>query len=151
MRTDREVCTMADFMRFPTAREQVLTNGDTKIGIIPEICLVSLFQVGSWQVLYRHDPTWKWETRQISGMMPIVVSPLVSTCSRAVGNRIKSAIVHTSLSVLIELSCRYCISQKVYVQNGLSKNTTYCVLLPGRFILYCVTMRLDIPGKSMYE
>src|SRR5436309_8425044 len=47
-----------------------------------------------------HDPTWKWETRQISGMMPIVVSPLVSTCSRAVGNRIKSAIVHTFLSVL---------------------------------------------------
>src|SRR5438874_5739052 len=53
MRTDRRVCTMADFMRFPTAREQVLTNGDTTIGIIPEICLVSHFQVGSWQVLYR--------------------------------------------------------------------------------------------------
>src|SRR5438270_6843623 len=57
MRTDREVCTMADFMRFPTAREQVLTNGDTTIGIIPEICLVSHFQVGSWQVLYRPAET----------------------------------------------------------------------------------------------
>src|SRR5947199_10660341 len=76
-----------------------------------------------------HDPTWKWETRQISGMMPIVVSPLVSTCSRAVENRIKSAIVHTSLSVLIHLYCRYCISKKVYVQNGQYKKTKYLLLL----------------------
>jgi galactose mutarotase-like enzyme len=44
---------MADFMNFPTAREQVLTCGDTTIGIIPEICLVSHFQVGPWPVLYR--------------------------------------------------------------------------------------------------
>jgi len=44
---------MAEFMNFPTARERVLTSGDTKIGIIPEICLVSHFQVASWQVLYR--------------------------------------------------------------------------------------------------
>src|SRR5205814_9777381 len=48
---------MADFMQFPTAREQVLTYGDTTIGIIPEICLVSHFQVGSWQVLYRPAET----------------------------------------------------------------------------------------------
>src|SRR2546421_6518077 len=44
---------MADFMNFPTPREHVLTCGDTTIGVIPEICLVSHFQVGSWQVLYR--------------------------------------------------------------------------------------------------
>lgn len=44
---------MADFMQFPTAREHVLTYGETTIGIIPEICLVSHFQVGSWRVLYR--------------------------------------------------------------------------------------------------
>ena len=44
---------MTDFMQFPTAREQVLTYGETTIGIIPEICLVTHFQVGSWRVLYR--------------------------------------------------------------------------------------------------
>jgi galactose mutarotase-like enzyme len=44
---------MADFMNFPTARERVLRVGDTTIGVIPDICLVSHFQVGAWQVLYR--------------------------------------------------------------------------------------------------
>lgn len=44
---------MTDFMNFPTSREKVLTDGNTTIGIIPEICLISHFQVGSWQVLYR--------------------------------------------------------------------------------------------------
>jgi galactose mutarotase-like enzyme len=44
---------MADFMRFPTPREHVLTNGSTTIGVIPELSLVSHFQVGSWPVLYR--------------------------------------------------------------------------------------------------
>lgn len=44
---------MVEFMRFPDAREQVLTYGDTMIGVIPELSLVSHFQVGSWQVLYR--------------------------------------------------------------------------------------------------
>jgi galactose mutarotase-like enzyme len=44
---------MADFMSFPAARERVLTSGDTTIGIIPDICLVSHFQVGPWQILYR--------------------------------------------------------------------------------------------------
>jgi galactose mutarotase-like enzyme len=48
---------MADFMQFPTARERVLTFGDTTIGVIPEICLVSHFQVGSWPVLYRPAET----------------------------------------------------------------------------------------------
>src|SRR5437588_10827708 len=48
---------MADFMNFPTPREHVLTCGDTTIGVIPEICLVSHFQVGSWQVLYRPSET----------------------------------------------------------------------------------------------
>lgn len=44
---------MASFMNFPMAREHVLHAGNTIIGIIPEICLVSHFQVGEWQVLYR--------------------------------------------------------------------------------------------------
>src|SRR2546425_12999230 len=44
---------MADFMNFPTPHERVLREGSTTIGIIPEICLVSHFQVGPWQVLYR--------------------------------------------------------------------------------------------------
>ncbi|HVB72498.1 MAG TPA: hypothetical protein VNE38_02985 [Ktedonobacteraceae bacterium] len=48
---------MADFMKFPTSRERVLTSGDTTIGVIPEICLVSHFQVGAWRVLYRPDET----------------------------------------------------------------------------------------------
>ena len=48
---------MADFMNFPGAREQVLTCGNTTIGIIPEICLVSHFQVNWWQVLYRPAAT----------------------------------------------------------------------------------------------
>lgn len=48
---------MADFMNFPTQRERVLTYGNTTIGIISEICLVSHFQVGSWQVLYRPEET----------------------------------------------------------------------------------------------
>jgi galactose mutarotase-like enzyme len=40
-------------MNFPTPRERVLRYGTTTIGVIPEICLVSHFQVESWQVLYR--------------------------------------------------------------------------------------------------
>ncbi len=34
---------MADFMNFPTPREHVLSHGDTRIGVIPELCLVSHF------------------------------------------------------------------------------------------------------------
>src|ERR1700737_60335 len=48
---------MADFMHFPMARERVLRYGDTTVGVIPEICLVSHFQVGSWPVLYRPAET----------------------------------------------------------------------------------------------
>jgi galactose mutarotase-like enzyme len=48
---------MADFMRFPTSREHVLTYGNTTIGVISDICLVSHFQVGPWQVLYRPEET----------------------------------------------------------------------------------------------
>lgn len=40
-------------MNFPSPRERVLTYGNTTIGVIPEICLVSHLQVESWQVLYR--------------------------------------------------------------------------------------------------
>jgi galactose mutarotase-like enzyme len=48
---------MADFMNFPTPRERVLTCGNTTVGVIPGICLVSHFQVDSWQVLYRPAQT----------------------------------------------------------------------------------------------
>src|SRR6266516_5714254 len=44
---------MATLMNFPTPRERILTSGNTTIGIIPELSLVSHFQVGPWQVLYR--------------------------------------------------------------------------------------------------
>src|SRR5579883_563203 len=44
---------MATFMDFPTSREVVLTKGNTTVGVIPELSLVSHFQVGPWQVLYR--------------------------------------------------------------------------------------------------
>lgn len=44
---------MADFMNFPTPRERVLTCGNTTVGVIPDICLVSHFRVDAWQVLYR--------------------------------------------------------------------------------------------------
>ncbi|WP_069805517.1 aldose epimerase family protein [Thermogemmatispora onikobensis] len=42
-----------DFLRFPTERELVLRAQETVVGVIPEICLVSHFQVGTWEVLYR--------------------------------------------------------------------------------------------------
>ena len=44
---------MADKITFPTPREHVLTSGNTTIGVIPEICLITHFQTGPWQVLYR--------------------------------------------------------------------------------------------------
>ena len=48
---------MADFIKFPTPREQVISRGNTTAGIIPDICLVSHFQVGPWQILYRPEET----------------------------------------------------------------------------------------------
>lgn len=44
---------MADFMEFPTPRERVLRSASTTIGVMPDICLISHFQVGDWRVLYR--------------------------------------------------------------------------------------------------
>jgi len=44
---------MANFMSFPTSREHVLPCGNTTVGVIPDICLITHFQVGSWQILYR--------------------------------------------------------------------------------------------------
>jgi galactose mutarotase-like enzyme len=44
---------MTTVMNFPTPREHILSSGNTTIGIIPELSLVSHFQVGPWQVLYR--------------------------------------------------------------------------------------------------
>src|SRR5450759_4436910 len=61
---------MADFMNFPTARERVLTSGNTTIGIIPEICLVSHFQVGAWRVLYRPDETGSVKSWGMPLMIP---------------------------------------------------------------------------------
>jgi galactose mutarotase-like enzyme len=45
------------FTQFPMQRELVLTSGNTKIGIMPDICLVSHFQVDNWPVLYRAAET----------------------------------------------------------------------------------------------
>jgi len=55
--TGRVIHKMATFMNFPTPREHVLAYGNTKIGVISEICLVSHFQVGPWEVLYRPAET----------------------------------------------------------------------------------------------
>lgn len=48
---------MAQFMRFPTARELVISSGNTTVGVIPELSLVSHFQVDTWEVLYRPAET----------------------------------------------------------------------------------------------
>lgn len=61
---------MADFMNFPTPREQVLTYGNTTIGVISAICLVSQFQVGPWQVLYRPQETGNVQRWGLPLMIP---------------------------------------------------------------------------------
>jgi galactose mutarotase-like enzyme len=61
---------MADFMEFPTAREHVLKNGNTIVGVIPELCLVSHFQVGAWEVLYRPMETGNVKRWGIPLMIP---------------------------------------------------------------------------------
>src|SRR5258708_14742651 len=48
---------MADFMNFAMAWERVSRSGNRVVGVIPDICLISHFQVGSWQVLYRPAET----------------------------------------------------------------------------------------------
>ncbi len=48
---------MAEFTTFPQPREHVLRAGNTTIAVIPEICLVSHFQVADWPVLYRAAET----------------------------------------------------------------------------------------------
>lgn len=61
---------MATSMDFPTPREQVLRYGDTTIGVIPAIDLVSYFQVGDWQVLYRPVETGNVKRWGIPLMIP---------------------------------------------------------------------------------
>lgn len=61
---------MADFMNFPTQRERVLASGNTTIGVIPELSLVSHFQVGAWQILYRPAETGNVKRWGIPLMIP---------------------------------------------------------------------------------
>jgi galactose mutarotase-like enzyme len=61
---------MATIMHFPIPREHVLTYGNTTIGVIPELSLVSHFQVGSWKVLYRPMETGNIERWGIPLMIP---------------------------------------------------------------------------------
>lgn len=61
---------MADFMQFPSAREHVLLDGDTTIGVIPELSLVSHFQVNTWEVLYRPMETGNVKRWGIPLMIP---------------------------------------------------------------------------------
>jgi galactose mutarotase-like enzyme len=61
---------MATMMHFPLPREYVLTRGNTTIGVIPALSLVSHFQVGSWQVLYRPMETSNIERWGIPLMIP---------------------------------------------------------------------------------
>ncbi len=48
---------MAQFMQFPMERERVIRSGNTVVGVIPELSLISHFQVESWEVLYRPTET----------------------------------------------------------------------------------------------
>ena len=61
---------MATFTNFPMAREHVITSGKTTIGVIPEICLVSHFQVDSWPVLYRAAETGNVKRWGVPLMIP---------------------------------------------------------------------------------
>ena len=61
---------MTTVMNFPTPREHILSSGNTTIGIIPELSLVSHFQVGPWQVLYRPVETGNVKRWGIPLMIP---------------------------------------------------------------------------------
>ena len=61
---------MATFTTFPMEREIVLKSGDTQIGIMPDICLVSHFQVGTWPVLYRAEETGNVKRWGLPWMIP---------------------------------------------------------------------------------
>src|SRR5215469_7683382 len=61
---------MATIMHFPLPCEHVLTSGNTTIGVIPALSLVSHFQVGSWQVLYRPMETGNIERWGLPLMIP---------------------------------------------------------------------------------
>jgi Galactose mutarotase and related enzymes len=55
---------------FPQPREIVLTDGKTQAGVIPEIGLVSHFQVAEWPVLYRPTTTGNVRRWGIPLMIP---------------------------------------------------------------------------------
>jgi galactose mutarotase-like enzyme len=61
---------MAQFMKFPTERERVIRSGDTSVGVIPELSLVSQFQVNSWEVLYRPAETGNVKRWGLPVMIP---------------------------------------------------------------------------------
>ncbi|BCL82652.1 aldose 1-epimerase [Ktedonobacteria bacterium brp13] len=50
--------------------EIILTHGKTQLGVIPEICLVSRFQVADWPVLYRPPETGNIRRWGIPLMIP---------------------------------------------------------------------------------
>jgi galactose mutarotase-like enzyme len=51
---------MSIHTHFPRSDERVISLGDTSVGILPDICLVSHFQVGAWPILY-----WAEETNNV--------------------------------------------------------------------------------------
>jgi galactose mutarotase-like enzyme len=61
---------MAAFSKFPMEREIVLSSGKTLIGVMPDICLVSHFQVGAWPVLYRAEETGNVKRWGLPWMIP---------------------------------------------------------------------------------
>ena len=104
---------MAQFMRFPTERELVIHSGDTTIGVIPELSLVTQFQVGSWEVLYRPAETGNVKRWGLPLMIPNF-SRLKDGIFKAKGTTLPihgfgrnlpwKVTAHTDRSISIELS-----------------------------------------------
>src|SRR5579883_1802720 len=72
-----------------------------------------------------HSPTWKWETRPISGITAIAVVPAVITCSRAIGKRVNSAIT-CSLHTLVHSAAGFALCVQLCVSTVVLALHTRC-------------------------
>lgn len=104
---------MAQFMRFPTERERVIRSGNTVIGIIPELSLVTQFQVDAWEVLYRPSETGNVKRWGLPLMIPnfsrlkdgIFQEKGTTLPIHGFGRNLPWAVIdHTDTSITIQLS-----------------------------------------------